>query len=56
MQQTINTSGYFFRSSQKSLDNEVHRLRKKVNELKKHQYNKSEPITDHDQYVFTKNK
>lgn len=40
---------------QKSLGNEVHRLRKKVDDLKK-QNSKSEPITDNDQYVFTKNK
>lgn len=40
---------------QKTLENEVHRLRKKVNDFKK-QSTKSEPMTDHDQYVFTKNK
>lgn len=42
-------------SPQTSLNNEVHRLRKKVNDFKK-QNTKSEPMTDHDQYVFTKNK
>ncbi|XP_055315629.1 uncharacterized protein LOC129575714 [Sitodiplosis mosellana] len=44
----------FLRESQVDLQNQIHRLREKVTDLKNHT-NKSESITRDDRYVYTKN-